>query len=91
MKSDFNSLVNQTNDYLYNAQELMVAGKLDEAFKISEKIAENIQKLKIADEQNQNIEMLKTRLAQFQRNLNNRMVKVVKSGLNNSSPKASLN
>jgi len=91
MQSGFNSLINQITIDLRNAEELMKKGDLDKAFKLSEKIAENLQKIETSYLREPNLESLQNNLAKFRRTLNNQMVKVVKSGLNQALPKSSLN
>ena len=90
MKSDFNSLIKQIKTDLSSAEELMKNGNLDHAFKLSEIIDENIQKLMLTAEHNPNMQGLQTNFAKFRRNLNNQMVKVLKSSSNQNQLKTDI-
>jgi hypothetical protein len=64
------------------AEKLMLDGKLEESFQISEEIAQTIALLNVENASNQELISLHKKFARFRRNLNNKMVKVVKSGIN---------
>jgi len=91
MNTDINLLIRQIKSDLCNAEELVKKGNLEQAFVLSEKIAETFDNIKVIGEHNLILENLKKKLVLFRRDLNNRMVKVVRSSFTDNSLNPSSN
>jgi hypothetical protein len=79
MDAKEHSFVCQINNDFEMAENLMLNGSLDEAFRLSEKIGETIESLKSTTVSYIQIELFKKKFALFRRKLNILMVNVLKS------------